>query len=288
VTLGVAPAVPVGFSVEDSYDGCTSVAVLSWAGYDDTPCEQFGGIEIQRQGLSGEWETIFFVGTPDVVTSVEDHEVRRNSTNVYRCRFVSATGFSSDWSNAVSVNLVDQCCGYTFSSNHAPDLSVWYDDIGSRQYEFTEKVTYYEFENKDGFTAARGLNDLLDKFDVGLLVAAKGAHGGTVNSDSNLATLGRRLFDPLTVLAGNKRDKQTNALVRVPYVCVADNLGNRWFAQVETPTGAVVAEAGRYTLNVSVREITPTAVTARIDSGGEPVPPPDVLPPIPLPEEESS
>jgi hypothetical protein len=136
-------------------------------------------------------------------------------------------------------------------------LNVLIDDIGTRTYQFTEQVRYYQFEDRDGQTPARGLTDLLDRFTVDVFLAGKGATGPTGTADM-VGGPGRRVFDRVTVIGGNKRASD-GTLYRLPYVAVTDQDGQRWLASLETPSGVRVEPAGQYRATVEVVEITRTA-----------------------------
>lgn len=281
VFVGISPDAPSGFAGEFGSEGCVSGVVLTWDPYEYTDCAPSGTLVIQRKKLDSSWEDIFLVTNPSQTVLAVDVEVRRNSLNTYRAKFISSTTLSSVWTDEVEVLAVDECTGYTFTSNHEPEMALWYDDIGSRQYDFLENMSFYEFENKDGASVSRGLTDLLDEFSTDLAVALRGSHGGTPDSDSLQVDPGRRLFEPLTVMAGNKRDKDTGILYRLPYICVADSDGNRWFAVIRTPSGTRVEPGGRHLLNITVREVTSSASVVTLSEAEEVAPEAPELPELP-------
>jgi uncharacterized protein (UPF0297 family) len=256
VVLGAAPAPPTGVDATAVNDDCFSYVQVEWVAPDGGDCDEVDRYEVQRQNSDGSWDTIYVVG-PDT-TSVDDFEACRNATSVYRVRQIATTTFTSDWSEPVSATTSDDCCGYVFTSNQLPELAVWYDDLGQRTYQPIEQIAYYTFEGRDGSEAVRPLRDALDVIEVTLFEAGFGAADPSQNA-ADLVVQGRRVFDPLLVLAGNKRDRDTGLLVRLPYLAVLDNQGNRWFASVETNDAVYNASGGRYVQQAIIREVTTTA-----------------------------
>lgn len=267
--IGVKPAVPTGFTVVTVPQGPSPLAppgspvvAIGWDAHDDVTCDGFGQYEVQRLSPAGEWQTVFVVTDP-TVTSVHDVEARRNTIETYRIRHRAAHGFASDWSTEQSATLTDGLCGYTFASNEWPGsgetrfraASVWYDDVTERRYIPTGDVQFIEFEGVDGAKAVSPFADRLDDFTTEVLVAGLGTQDPTAVPPVSNVT-GRRLFDRLLVLSGNKRDVNTGVLNRFRHVAVLDNDGNRWLAQV-VPEEAVRTEpSGRHVLRVRVRELT--------------------------------
>lgn len=287
VVVGATPETPSNFTATyvdfDTGTYGPNVA-LTWDGQ-DTPddCSILGYYEIQRKtsvengdGFDSGWQTIFYadVDGTEATYSVADYEANRGalgtSENLYRMRLVSDIGFTSEWTEEILVTIpADDRCGYFLSTNELPPLNLWFNDIGVRSYEFLETVSYYEFEGSDGAVEARGLTDRLDQFGVEFLLAAAGA-GSFTPDISTFDNQGRRIFDRLLLLAGNKRlmDGDFKYLVRVPYVCVTDNNGNRWFSSIQTPTGVDTEPGSQYRVQTTIRELTRTpSIVQLVDSG---------------------
>ena len=296
VTVGRKPVAPANLTA--TYTGFPAVprVTLEWDGVPGgEDCSDVAFYEVQRKSegtnetayYSDVWQTIYRCevdGTEDTYT-VDDFEIVRVSDvsgfNQYRVRLVATTGFASEWSDVATVTDFDDRCGFTFTSNAFPDFGVWLDDVGVRSWDLLEEVTYYEFEGRDGAVEARGLSDRLDAFGLELLVAAYGTNGGTYDPSSvGSELLGRRFFDYLACLTGNKRIPVTGTLLRLPYVAIADSYGNRWFASVRTPSGTYTASGGQHRQQVEVREVTRIAhVVTVTDVGGGVLEPVSLLPP---------
>jgi hypothetical protein len=291
IALGVAPQAPTGltatsygFEDSDPLNLGLPVVMLQWDGVDEeADCSTVAYYEVQRRStvtdptypFDSGWQTIFHaeVDGSETTYTAFDVEALRGSTatasNAYRVRLVSTTGFASDWSDEDNVTPdVDDWCGYLFTSNVFPQGDQWYMDIGERSYRMLETVRYYEFESRDGAVPVRGLTDRLDEFDIQLMVGADGARNNLPDI-ADFATRGRLRFGPLSTFAGNKlisQSVETFGLrhpLRLPYLCVLDNRGNRWFASVETPNGVEQEPGGRHFYRVDVREVTrePEVVT---------------------------
>lgn len=280
--IGQQPDTPTGLiaTLRDwtSAPGFGQHIELEWDGLTGSEeCSTLGYYEVQRLSETADTSSPFYSGWQTVFTAAvdgsepsyiaRDFEAIRHSkavaTNKYRIRLVNEAGFASDWSSEVTVTmLADDRCQYSFMSNQYPALNQWYTDIGSRSYGLLETVTYFEFEGRDGAQALRPATDRLDEFALSLLVAADGA----VDPTPDIRTLderGRRRFDLLAVLSGNKRSLQLSdtlvdfdGLMRLPYIAVLDNRGNRWFADLRVSEGTETEPGGRHRYDVNVREVS--------------------------------
>jgi hypothetical protein len=292
IAVGVAPETPTGltatyygFNDSDPLNLNLPLIALQWDGVtEEAECSEVAYYEIQRRSYVADagfyvdsgWQTIFHAevdGSEETYTAYDVEAIRGStagSGNEYRVRIVSTTGFASDWSETDEVAPpVDDYCGYLFASNVFPLRNIWLMDVGERSYQMLERVTYYEFEDRDGALPVRGLSDRLDEFEVQLLVGADGARNNLPDI-ADFGTRGRLRFGNLSTFAGNKRLPAATQdqlglrdPLRLPYLAVLDNRGNRWFASVETPTGVEQEPGGRHSYRAQVREITrqPEVVT---------------------------
>lgn len=285
VALGVSNLPPVGFEARGVSDGCVQFVELSWQ---RTGAPDGSFVEIQRQECEGDWQTVYNIYDLERAT-IRDYEIKRNTKNCYRARVVDNFGFASNWTETASALVLDDCCGYVFSSNRGPGLGVFYDDLAPRTYSFLSGVSFYEFESRDGALPVRPDADQMEQFIVQLVVAAKGAVGTTQEVELIPLERGRRLFDPLLVLSGDRRGDD-GGLRRYPHICVADSDGNVWYASVKVETGVRQEPAGQYILTATVREITKSpqpvdvfATTIVEDVEIEFVDPTPEVPPVPAP-----
>lgn len=242
-------------------DECVDYITLSWE-EQVLACGTFLQYEIDRSDDDGDtWQRIAEI-TDDEVTTVDDYESVRNAEAQYRIRLRRVDGAASFWSEPAAATATMTCCGILFTSNQAPDRTVWYDDTGDRGYDFLEDTQLVSFQDRDGQVQFRGLEDRLDAFQLTLLIGARRPVGPTRRIDSPCGpgiTPGRRAFDPLLILMGNKRDRSTGEKVTTAYVCVHTRDGDRWFAALSRPSGSIKSQpTAVYEMPVSVTETTDT------------------------------
>lgn len=182
-----------------------------------------------------------------------DGESRRGVDTTYKVRSRRTDGSVSDWSaetTPVSTPATD--CGeptWWFVSNEITD-DAW---VGGQQYTDDEwgtppQAVVLEFEGRDGAVAFLPIEDPLDEFDMAVALY------WTDNQlpDAFLTdppTTGRAAFNKLVALARSS----------LSYVCILDNEGNRWFANIQVgplvrsrPNGDM---AGGYVTTLHVREL---------------------------------
>lgn len=254
VTLHQLVDAPTGLAATWDEVDCVGVASLSWSAFPADACGDAAEWHIDRRDNGGDWFRIAEIVDGNAV-SFDDYEVLRYGTVDYRLRVRRVDGAVSPWSTSVQVTTASTCCGYVFTSNHEPGLTVWYDDLAPRTYDFVDNRTAVQLQGRDGSVVFGELEDRFESITVTLLVAAEGGRGGTTAAYPD----GRRAFDPLLILAGNKLDPDTGTKVALPYVCVLDNDGNRWFASVVVRSGTRDAVGGEaYTLDAVITEVTQT------------------------------
>lgn len=253
VTLHQVVDAPTGLVAAWEELDCVGFVALSWDAWPADACGIAAEWIVERQDPDGTWAKIATVAGAE--TSFDDYEAARAGTSSYRLAVRRADMAVSPWSATASVAATTACCGYTFTSNQDPTLTVWYDDLAPRTYRFDEQRAMMRLAGRDGQVVFAETEDRYEAMDVTLLVAAAGGAGGTQVA----AVDGRREFDPLLLIAGNKNDPTTGAKVDLPYVCVLDNDGNRWFASVQV-TEAVRDETtgSAYTAVVTITEVTKT------------------------------
>ena len=214
----------------------------------------WGSYELQRDDAYGDWQTIMLATNPGLI-SFRDCEARIGLASTYRIRAVDSYGFNGTWSSEVSITstapgISGGCVAdghiLVFTSNEIQDgtsnlaySSVWEgqvsEDFSFVEASFTQLQTMY---NKDFFTAFRPLERGGDRFQRTVLVQAAA-------------------IDPLTL--SDFTSLRNMAWADIPYVCVRDEDGNRWFATVLVPNGRVRLNRSLYTAQVDVIEVTDTA-----------------------------
>jgi hypothetical protein len=244
---GVGPIseAPIGntntLPVTASYYGFTNVPVTSFV------------YELQRMDtVDNTWETIMLGGP--LVSGFSDYEARVGIVSSYRIREVNSYGFYGPWTSTLTATITDPglvagCLddGHVliFSSNSRQDgsvnlayASVWEGQV-DEDFTFPESswVQLQSMYNKDFYTAFRPLERGGDRFQRQVLVQAAAISPETLGDFTGL------------------RDMAWDS---VPYVCVRDEDGNRWFATIVVPSANVRLNRSLYVATVDIIEVTDT------------------------------
>jgi hypothetical protein len=152
--------------------------------------------------------------------------------------WVSGTAFlaSPGVSGAGDANSV-----LIFTSNQDPDASLAYvmqfegDPVEEFSFPEAGQVSYRNQYQKDFPTAFHGTERGGEVFSRDILVQAAAITLPSLGNFTNLRSL---------------------AWADLPYVCVRDELGNRWFASVLVPGGRVRRDRTIYIAQVQITEVT--------------------------------
>lgn len=227
--------------------------VVTWAA-STLPSGAFGYYEIQRSDTTdGKWCTVARFAD-ESATQFYDFEGRRNTPASYRIRQIRGDGGYSLWSSTVTATPLASGVDMLIVTNQAPWLNVGYIFEPDQTFDFLSaaKVVVHQFYGRDYQVAFRPLEYRGDHFKRTVTVAFNNPSG----------TVGRRAFDSVEPL--------TRA--PVPYLCVLDPDGNRWFASVVVATGQRSEPGGRYHADVDVTEVTadPAAAVFAWNPGSTP------------------
>jgi hypothetical protein len=241
-------------AIESTNSSSASVA-MDW---DNLRVETIGSdaiqdIELQRQDEYTDWQTI--MKTTDVnVSSFNDYEARVGVASEYRIRTHGPLDFEGPWSDVVTLTLTAP--GITgggsdgvlmFTSNEqqggASNLAYVMNWTGTPEdnFEFLESgdVQFRQVYGRDFQVALRPTERGGVQFQRTLLV-------------QQAAVATDRLMQPFDGI----RDL---GWANLNYVCVRDETGDRWFAAVQVPQGAVRRGRGRvHLVNITVTEVTDT------------------------------
>lgn len=206
---------------EGCADDSMPYATVTWPAATDPDVV---GYDIDRlDDLSPDWERVAAVGGR-LSTVWYDQEVRIGVRSQYRIRVARGDGVTGDWSEPVSVLVPPGQIALTFSSNAATGMGcvypeVWTGDEADRTWEFTEAgdVTYRRIYGRNRPVAFRPMERRGDAFPRTLLL----------NALCSVTRPSMATFHPLRDLSW----------APIPYVCVRDGEGNRWFASLEVPDG---------------------------------------------------
>lgn len=234
-------------SVTNAFPVTTTIgsftAVTSAAMYDTY-------LELQRSDtVDAEWKTIMLSSGP-CVDRFDDYEARVGVVSSYRIRTLNALDFAGPWvtgsatvpspgvTTAGSANSV-----LIFTSNEQPSSNLAYvmqfegQPVETFSFPEADTVSLQRLFGRDFFLAVRPLERGGERFSRVLLV--------------NQAAI------PVPSLA-NFRGLRDLAWADLSYVCVRDELGNRWFATVIVPDGSVRGDRTIYMARIDVAEVTNT------------------------------
>jgi hypothetical protein len=218
------------------------------------PSYWFGAYELQRyDSVAAAFQTIMLATNPGLAY-FNDYEARVGIPSVYRIRNLNAYNFAGAWSTYVtgtqaSPGITGGCSDMTgaliFTSNadqtgadNAAYEMQW-DGTPTEGFSLpeAEMVQFQPMYGRDGSVAFHGTERGLETFDRTVLLAA-----GAIALPS--------LADATTI-----RDL---AWAQLPYVCVRDHRGNRWFANVRVPTTTARNDAQNYVARLTITETTQT------------------------------
>lgn len=219
------------------------------------PVSAFGAYELQRFDTTPDatFETIMLATSP-YVTGFNDFEARVGLSSVYRMRTLNVYNFAGSWSTQVTgappTPGVTGGCGdatgaLIFTSNadqsgasNAAYVMQWETEpVEDFALPEAEQVIFQAMYGRDGVVAFHGTERGLESFSRVLLIQA-----GAIDPI--------RLADVKTL-----RDL---AWADLPYVCVRDDIGDRWFANVQVPTVGARFVRTTYMARVDIRELTRT------------------------------
>lgn len=245
---------------------------ITWTALGPTsmPASGFGYYELQRfDAIDDEWSTILNANSP-LVTGFSDFEARAGMESSYRIRFMHRLLFPSAWSAEVDSTLpapgvtgTDVATGVLiFTTNERQDGSSSLAYAMQWEGEVTEGFTFIEAASlqmqkmygRDFQVAFRPLERGGEAFSRALLVSAAAVPSGLIQQG----------FTSLRDLAWED----------VSYICVRDELGDRWLANVNVPDGNVRRNRRLYMASVDITEVTdtPSIVTLPSDTDGDGIP----------------
>ncbi len=229
----------------------TLPVILETDNFFSAPIDLVGAsYELQRlDTVDNVWQTISSQSV--CVVMMNDYEARVGIQSSYRIRTCNIGGFCGPWSSTVNFTLAapgitgadDGNSVLIFTSNQAPLASLAYimnfegppiEDFGFAEAGFVQLRTQYQ---RDFFTAFHGTERGGEQFSR-LVLTQAGAIAPEALAD----------FKELRDLAW----------ASLPYVCVRDELGDRWFANVRVPGGNVRNNRRLYLANIGVTETTNT------------------------------
>lgn len=215
----------------------------------------FDHYEIQRSDDLTDWQSIAYV-TGHHTASFTDWEARVGMESDYRIRSVNVSDFAGPWSSTASFTLTSPGVGgvgtgnstLIFTSNHGPTGNLAY----VMQFE-GEPIEEFTFPEADEVELQR-------RYQKNFFTAHHGTERGGEQFSRTILVQGAAIAAPSM---GNTFSLRDLAWASLPYVCVRDELGNRWFANVKVPSTRVRANRTLYLADIDISEVTdaPAVVT---------------------------
>lgn len=209
--------------------------------------------ELQRRDLLTDWQTIMLSSGP-CVGSFNDFEARVGVLSEYRIRTLNVMDFAGPWvtgsgtipSPGVTISG-DANSVLIFTSNEATSASLAY----VMQWE-SEPIELFAFPEAD-FTTLQRL------FGRDYFLAVRPEERGGERFERTILVNAAAISLPSLPNFNNLRDLAWDDL---NYVCVRDELGNRWFANVLVPEGTVRSNRTLYLAKIVITKVTdiPTPV----------------------------
>ncbi|MFF0467533.1 hypothetical protein ACFYPX_08940 [Micromonospora zamorensis] len=238
---------------------------LTWEAINSEVVVGWGAYEVQRQDdtmYPDEWETIARIAAPNV-TAVDDYEARVGVESRYRVRMVHRIGAAGPWSAPVAATIPAPGVTGTrvdvgvliLTSNHDPAGNLAYvmnPDRSREDFTFPEagQVELQAMFDRDYRTAFRPLERGGVEFTRTLLVNAAAVSAAALDKG----------FRELRDLAWDS----------LPYVCVRDELDNRWLATLLVPSGTVRRTRRRGQMQLAQVTVVEVADTPAPVDGGPP------------------
>ena len=227
--------------------------VMRLTDYSLTTPGGFGSYELQRwDPLATDFQTIMLSTSPYLAT-FNDYEARVGQQSVYRIRVKNLYNFAGPFSSqvtgsvpapGVSGGCADMTGALIFTANAAQQgnanaayLMQWESDTPEETFTLPEAgdVIFQQFYNRDGSVAFHGTERGLETFQRLLLL-----QGGAISLPS----------------MANGKTIRDLAWSNYPYICVRDDLGNRWFATVQIPNINVRNNRQAYMATAIITETT--------------------------------
>lgn len=267
--LAVTPAIQAltvideccGLPVDCIPDGL-NYHTLTWTALNTAVVAGWGYYEIARQDATmpaTQWETIAQITAPNVTTTA-DYEARVGVATRYRIRMVHHTGIAGPWSATVTATIPAPGVTGTavdvgvllFTSNSDPAANLAY------------ITTWPAGQAAEEFTFPEGTQtDLQSMYQRDYRVAFRPTErAGTEFTRTMLVNAA--CIPPSTMSAGFT-DLRDLAWDTIPYVCVRNELANRWLAAIAVPSGSVRRLQAGHTMLAPVTIAEVTATPAPLD-----------------------
>lgn len=210
-------------------------------------------VELQRSDEITEWATIMDANTLSV-TGFSDYEARVGMNSNYRIRYNGIYDFHGPWSSTLTINTASPgVSGSCLSDAHLMIFTTNERQDGSSNLAYSNA---WEGEVEEGFSFAEaGFTQLQPMYDRNFFTAFRPSERGGEQFSRALLVQAAAIAPPTL---GDFRSLRNMAWDSVPYICVRDEDGNRWFANINVPDGVVQNRRRLYMATVQIVEVTDT------------------------------
>lgn len=212
--------------------------------------------ELQRWDANTDWQTIMLATNP-AITGFNDYEARVGIPSVYRIRARNVLDFNGQWS--VQVTGTVNAPGVTMPScgtNKRGVLLFTSNASQSGAYNLAYAMTWDGAAQEDFSFAEAGGVSISQQLDRDYQVATHGSERGGEIFNRTLLIANAAVATPRLA---NVMSLRNMAWADLPYVCVRDDIGDRWLASVIVPSDVVKRNRRLYNAQVTIIEVTGTA-----------------------------
>jgi hypothetical protein len=240
---------------------------ISWSTSSGTsvPLSGFGYYELQRMDTLTDWQTIALVTSP-TVSSFNDFEARVGILTSYRMRAVNNYLFAGPWGTTITFTTpVPGITGLGMNSSNAHVLL-----FTSNMFQNGARNLAYSMAWQGGGAVTENFtfpeaswNVLQPMFQRDFFTAVRPTERGGVQFERTILVQAAAISTPTVPDFTSLRDLAWDQL---PYVCLRDQDGNRWFANITVPSGQVSLNRSLYIATIQVAEVTDTAAQVEVSS----------------------
>jgi hypothetical protein len=219
------------------------------------------GYELQRfDAVDNEWKTIMLT-TDTKLAAFNDYEARVGVASNYRIRSANALDFYSLWSSEISATIPTPGVTVGGDGNSTLIFTTNYDQTGAKNLAYS---MVWDGSISEDFTFVEASSWQLQQayqrdYQIGFHPTERGGESFARQILVNAAAV------PLPSL-GNFKSLRDMSWANSPYICVRDELGNRWFAAVIVPDGRVRRNRRLYVASVQIIEVTEDPAIISLDS----------------------
>jgi hypothetical protein len=209
--------------------------------------------EIQRNdSATDDWQQIYLSSSMGA-DSFDDYEARVGLESQYRIRLLNSLDFQGTWvTGAATLTAPGVTVGGDSTGNSVLILTTNHGPTGNLAY-----VMQFEGDPQEEFTFIEaGWQQFRPAYRRDYLTAMRPSERGGEQFTRTILVHDAAI--PVPSL-GNFRSLRDLGWADLPYVCVRDELGNRWFANILIPSGRVRDRRTTYLAQLLITEVTGTA-----------------------------